>query len=58
VDWPRVVADSGLIQLAEGNAYSFSLHGLGRNEAGYEQLEATLDQAVALFGNFLVAKTA
>lgn len=58
VDWPRVVADSGLIRLAEGEVYSFSLHGLGKDEAGYELLEATLDQAVAVFGNFLVAKTA
>ncbi len=56
VVWPRVVADSGLIELPDGDVYMFSLHGVGKNEASYEELEATLDQAIAAFGDFLISR--
>ena len=58
VVWPRVVADSGLIQLPDGVVYSFTLHGVGKNEAGYEELEAMLDQAIVYFGDFLTSPSA
>ncbi|MCL5429824.1 MAG: class A beta-lactamase-related serine hydrolase [Chloroflexi bacterium] len=54
VDWPRVVADSAIIELPT-SAYLFSLHGIGRGQASYEELEATLDSAVQIFGDFLGA---
>lgn len=53
VEWPRVVADSAIIQLPD-SAYIFTMHGLGRGEATYESLEATLDLAVQVFGEFLL----
>lgn len=53
VDWPRVVGDSGIVQLPGQTGYSFTLHGIGKKEAGYEELEATLDQAIAIFGDYL-----
>lgn len=56
VDWPRVVGDSAIIQLgaqSKHNAYVVSLHGLGKGQAGYEELEATLAAATATFGSFL-----
>ncbi|MEX2143527.1 MAG: serine hydrolase [Anaerolineales bacterium] len=53
VDWPRVVADSGLIELPSGESYVFTLHGLGKDMASYEELETTLDQAIEYFGDFL-----
>jgi hypothetical protein len=58
VEWPRVVADSGILQLpgAGSPAYIFSLHGIGKNEAGYDDLEVTFDQAIAIFGEFLQAQ--
>jgi hypothetical protein len=52
VDWPRVVADSAIIQLPD-TAYIFTLHGLGRGQASYESLEATLASAVEIFGDYL-----
>ena len=52
-----MVADSGLIHLPDGDVYSFTLHGVGKNEAGYEELETTLDQAIATFGDFLISQT-
>ncbi|MDA1329649.1 MAG: hypothetical protein DWG76_01805 [Chloroflexi bacterium] len=56
VEAPRVVADSGIIQIgASGPAYIFSLHGLGRDGSSYEALEATLDEAVLAFGEFLTS---
>lgn len=58
VDWPRVVADSAIIQLpGDGPAYIFTLHGIGRDEAGYDDLEIIFDQAVALFGDYLEAQS-
>jgi len=57
VEWPRVVADSGLIELPDGQVYLFTLHGLGRGKASYEELEATLAQAVTAFGDFLVSQS-
>ncbi|MEX2161236.1 MAG: serine hydrolase [Anaerolineales bacterium] len=56
VDWPRVVADSGIVQLPGHRAYLFTLHGIGKDAAGYEELEATLDRAVSIFGDFLGAQ--
>lgn len=54
-EWPRVVADSGIVELPDGNAYIFTLHGLGKNEASIENLEATLNGAIDIFGGFLSA---
>ena len=56
VVWPRVVADSGLIELPNSDVYMFSLHGVGKNVAGYEELEATLNQAITIFGDFLISR--
>jgi len=55
VDWPRVVGDSAIIQLSAkaDNAYVVSLHGLGKGQASYEELEATFAAATAVFGSFL-----
>ena len=60
VEWPRVVGDSGIIQLPAGSAsdgpvYLFSLHGLGNDAASYEQLEESMAKAASLFGDFLAA---
>jgi hypothetical protein len=52
VDWPRVVADSAIIELPD-TAFIFTLHGLGRGQASYESLEVTLASAVDIFGDFL-----
>lgn len=52
VDWPRVVADSGIIELPD-SAFTFTLHGLGKGQTTYEELQATLDAAVQIFGDFL-----
>jgi beta-lactamase class A len=52
VDFPRVVADSAIIELPN-TAYIFTMHGLGRGQATYESLEATLAAAVHIFGDFL-----
>ena len=52
VDWPRVVADSAIIELPVA-AYVCTMHGLGRGQASYESLEATLASAVQTFGDFL-----
>jgi hypothetical protein len=60
VDWPRVVGDSAIIQIGDSaakNAYLVSLHGLGKEEAGYDDLEVTLSQAVATIGKFLKQTT-
>lgn len=48
VEWPRVVGDSAIIELP-AISYIFTLHGVGKNAAGYEELEATFDQAVDIF---------
>jgi beta-lactamase class A len=53
VEWPRVVADSGIISLPAGEDYIFTLHGLGKAEAGYEELEARLAEAIRIFGDYL-----
>jgi hypothetical protein len=53
VEWPRVVGDSAIIEVAD-SSYIFTLHGVGKNSAGYEELEATFDQAIDLFGDFLL----
>lgn len=55
VDWPRVVGDSAIIQLGAktDNAYLVSLHGLGKGQASYEELEETFAAATAAFGSFL-----
>ena len=55
VDWPRVVADSAIIKLPD-SACLFTMHGLGRGQATYESLEATLASAVQIFGDFLSAR--
>jgi beta-lactamase class A len=52
VDWPRVVADSAIVELPS-TAFIFTVHGLGRGQATYESLEATLASAVQFFGDFL-----
>jgi beta-lactamase class A len=57
VDWPRVVADSAIVELPN-SAYGITLHGLGRGQATYESLEATLATAVQIFGDFLVGLSA
>jgi hypothetical protein len=56
VDWPTVVGDSAIFRLGgEGSRDVFiaSLHGVGKGAAGYEELEATLDAAVSVVGEFL-----
>jgi beta-lactamase class A len=53
VDWPKVVGDSAIIELP-GASYVFTLHGLGKEVASYEHLEETLDDAVQLFGDYLL----
>lgn len=55
VDWPRVVGDSAIIQLGAktDNAYVVSLHGLGKGEASYEELEEAFASATAALGMFL-----
>ncbi len=55
VDWPTVVADSGIIKLPgqPDVPYIFTLHGMGKNDAGYDDMENTLDQAIAAFGVYL-----
>ena len=55
---PRVVADSGIINLPSNGerperAYTFTIHGLGDDGSSYEALEAKLDAAIQLFGDFL-----
>lgn len=52
VDWPMVVADSGIIELPEAS-YIFTMHGIGHGKASYEQLEATLASIVNIFGDYL-----
>lgn len=52
VDWPRVVADSAIIELPNA-AYIFTMHGLGKGRATYESLESTLALVVQIFGDFL-----
>lgn len=52
VEWPRVVADSAIIALPKA-AFLFTMHGLGRGQASYESLEATLAACVEIFGDFL-----
>jgi beta-lactamase class A len=52
VEWPRVVGDSAIIGLP-ATAYIFTLHGVGKNAADYEELEATFDLAIDLFSEFL-----
>ncbi len=56
VDWPRVVGDSAIIQIgnsAAKNAFLVTFHGIGKEEASYNDLEATLSQAVTTLGNYL-----
>ena len=55
VGGPRVVGDSGIIELGGtgGRAFSLSIHGLGRDGSSYETLEAKLDAAILAFGDFL-----
>lgn len=58
VDWPTVVGDSAIFQLGPAEkrrAYVVSVHAVGKEAAGYEELEATLDQAVNAIGRFLAA---
>lgn len=57
VDWPRVVGDSGIVAMPNKPAFLFTLHGIGKAEAGYEEMEVVLDQAISTFGNFLIATT-
>lgn len=59
VDWPRVVADSAILQFpgTAAPAFIFTLHGLGKGAASYEELEATLQAAIDLFGDFLEAQS-
>jgi len=57
VEWPRVVADSAIIELPD-SAYTFTLHGLGRGQATYESLGNTLASAVLIFGDFLTGLSA
>jgi hypothetical protein len=52
VEWPRVVGDSAVIELPK-SSYILTLHGVGKNAAGYEELEAAFDRAIDLFGEFL-----
>lgn len=54
VDWPRVVGDSGIVEIPGGPAYIFTFHGIGKGEASYEEIEATLDQTIDTFGDYLV----
>lgn len=55
VDWPRVVGDSGIVQMPGKPGYLFTLHGIGKGEASYEEMEATLDQAIDTFGDYLTS---
>jgi beta-lactamase class A len=58
VEWPTVVGDSAIFQLGPAEkrrAYAVSIHGVGKDAAGYEELEATLEQAVDAVGTFLAA---
>lgn len=58
VEWPTVVGDSAIIQIGaetKKQAYVVTLHGVGKGAAGYEELEAELDAAVALIGKYLQA---
>jgi hypothetical protein len=54
--WPRVVGDSGLVHLPDGSMFFFTLHGVGKSAATTAELEATFDQAVAIFADFLNAQ--
>jgi hypothetical protein len=56
VEWPTVVGDSAIIELS-GSAYIVTLHGIGKGAAGYEELEAVLDEAVDAVGNYLKSAT-
>jgi hypothetical protein len=54
VEWPTVVGDSAIIQLgSQKRGYVVTLHGVGKDAAGYEELEAVLDEAVDAVGVFL-----
>jgi hypothetical protein len=57
---PRVVADSGIINLpatatSPERAFTYTIHGLGDDGSSYEALEAKLDAALQLFGDFLAS---
>lgn len=51
---PMVVADSGIIEIGN-KAYFFSAHVHGDVDSGYGRLERELDQAIRIFGAYLVA---
>lgn len=53
VEAPRVVGDSGIVWLPEGNEIYFSIHGVGKDGASYEELEPTLEAAFLALGEFL-----
>jgi hypothetical protein len=61
VEWPGVVGDSAIIEMRvdpdRSKAYLFSMHGVGRGAAGYEEMEETLSAAVKIFGNYLANLT-
>lgn len=60
VDYPRVVADSGIIDLPKiggkpQRSFAFSFHGLGKDGSSYEALESKLAKAILAFGKFLTS---
>lgn len=58
VDWPTVVGDSAIFRLGgehSKDVYIVTLHGIGKDTAGYEEMEATLDKAVDVVGKFLAS---
>jgi hypothetical protein len=52
------VGDTAIFQLGPSEkrrAYVISIHGVGKEAAGYEELESILERAVNLIGAFLSA---
>lgn len=52
VSGPMTVADSGILEIGE-RSFFFTGSALAGTGSSYEGLEAELDQAIALFGNYL-----
>lgn len=60
VEAPRVLSDTGILSIPVSSGEDprkllFSFHGLGKDGSSYESLEAILDQAIYIFGDYLTS---
>ena len=60
VEAPRILSDTGILSIpassgGERRKILFSFHGLGKDASSYESLEAILDQAIYIFGDYLTS---